>query len=56
MRSKQDLIQWLDDNQAPFVGMADAIWDKPEIGWKEFFASQLQADLLAHGENARQRT
>lgn len=47
MQTKQDLIQWLDDNQAPFIDMSDKIWEKPELGWQEFYASQLQADYLA---------
>jgi aminobenzoyl-glutamate utilization protein B len=46
MQSKQDLIQWLEDNQARFNKMADDIWANPEIAWEEFFAAELQAESL----------
>jgi aminobenzoyl-glutamate utilization protein B len=46
MQTRQDLFEWLDENQQRFTNMADAIWEKPEVAWEEFFASQLQADFL----------
>ena len=46
MKTKQDVINWLEDNRQPFIEMADAIWDKTEIAWHEFFASKLRADFL----------
>lgn len=46
MKTKQDVIQWLEDNREDFVAMADAIWARPEVAWQEFYASKLQADYL----------
>ena len=46
MKTKQDVIQWLEDNRQPFIEMADAIWQRPEIAFNEFYAAQLQADFL----------
>jgi aminobenzoyl-glutamate utilization protein B len=42
----QNMIAWLDQNQAQFIAMAEKIWHSPELAWKEFKASRLQADLL----------
>jgi aminobenzoyl-glutamate utilization protein B len=42
----QEMITWLDQNQAQFIAIADEIWRNPELAWKEFTASRLQADLL----------
>ncbi len=47
MQTRQDLIQWLDDNQTPFIDMADALWAEPEVAWQEFKSSKRQADFLA---------
>jgi aminobenzoyl-glutamate utilization protein B len=44
--SAQVVIDWLDQNQSPFVEMANQIWDSPELAWQEFKSSRLQADLL----------
>ena len=41
------VIAWLDANQSLFTEMADQIWRDPELPWKEFNASRLQADYLA---------
>jgi aminobenzoyl-glutamate utilization protein B len=46
MKTKQDVIQWLEENRRQFVDMADAIWERPELAFHEFFASKLQADFL----------
>ena len=45
--NKRAVIHWLEENQKPFTDLSDAIWDKPELGYKEFFASKAQADFLA---------
>ena len=42
----QVVIDWLDHNQSPFIEMADHIWENPELAWKEFEASRLQAGYL----------
>jgi aminobenzoyl-glutamate utilization protein B len=42
----QKMIEWLNQNQSQFIVMADKIWHSPELAWKEFKASRLQADLL----------
>ncbi len=44
--SAQVVTDWLDQNQAQFIEMADQIWRKPELAWREFEASRLQADYL----------
>lgn len=46
MKTKQDVIQWLEENSQPFIDMANAIWERPELAFQEFFASKLQADYL----------
>jgi aminobenzoyl-glutamate utilization protein B len=46
MQTKHDIIQWLEDNRQPFIDMANAIWERPEVAFHEFFASALQADFL----------
>jgi aminobenzoyl-glutamate utilization protein B len=45
-KSTQAVINWLDQNQAQFAAMADQIWRAPELAWREFKASRLQADYL----------
>jgi aminobenzoyl-glutamate utilization protein B len=45
-KSTQEVIQWLDQNQSQFIKIADQIWQYPELAWKEFRSSRLQADLL----------
>ena len=44
--SAQVVIDWLDQNQSPFVEMANQIWESPELAWEEFKSSRLQAELL----------
>ena len=40
------ILNWLDSNQLRFIELADQIWHSPEIAWREFKSSQLQADFL----------
>jgi aminobenzoyl-glutamate utilization protein B len=44
--SAREVINWLDQNQSPFIEIADQIWRNPELAWREFKASRLQADYL----------
>jgi aminobenzoyl-glutamate utilization protein B len=44
--SAQEVIRWLDQNQMQFTEMADQIWQFPELAWREFKSSRLQADFL----------
>jgi aminobenzoyl-glutamate utilization protein B len=46
MNQKQDVIEWLEDNQQTFIDMADKIWDYAEISHREFKSSRLQASYL----------
>lgn len=46
MTNKQDIIQWLQENEHRFTEIADEIWLNPEVAWKEFKASALQARFL----------
>jgi aminobenzoyl-glutamate utilization protein B len=44
------VIQWLDDHSGDFTKMADQIWAHPELAFKEFKSSKLQANYLkGHG-------
>ena len=43
---KHDIIRDLEENASRFTAMSDEIWAKPELAWKEFTASRLQADFL----------
>ena len=46
MKSKKEIIQWLEDHGPTFVGLADEIWEHPEVALKEFRASKLLMDFL----------
>ena len=46
MKTKQDVIQWLEENQNAFIEMADFIWECAEPAYKEFKSSKYQADYL----------
>jgi aminobenzoyl-glutamate utilization protein B len=46
IQSAQIVIKWLVDNQSEFIIMADQIWATPELSFKEFKSSQLQADYF----------
>ena len=43
---KQSVIDWLNENAPRFTAMSDAIWDTPELAFKEFKSSRVQADFL----------
>jgi aminobenzoyl-glutamate utilization protein B len=43
---KQAMIKWLDENASRFTKISDDIWETPELAYKEFVASKLQADFL----------
>ena len=44
--SSLSVIDWLNEHRSEFTDMADQIWRTPELSWKEFQASRLQADYL----------
>ncbi|GLX69703.1 amidohydrolase [Paenibacillus glycanilyticus] len=44
--SKQNILAWIDSNAAVFTKMAKQIWENPEVGYTESFASALQAEAL----------
>lgn len=46
MKTKADLIQYINENGPRFTAISDAIWERPEPQHREFFASRLQADFL----------
>ena len=46
MKTKSDVLKWLDGHTNDFTRISDAIWARPEAGHREFFASKLQADYL----------
>ena len=47
MKTKQDVLEWIDENSSLFTRISDEIWAHPEIAFQEFRASDLQADFLA---------
>lgn len=46
MKTKQDVVDWLEENQALFTNLSDEIWANPELAFQEFKASKLQAVFL----------
>ena len=46
MKSKQEILDWLEENRKIFTDISDSIWDYAELPWKEFKSSKLQADYL----------
>ncbi len=44
--AKQQVLDWLADNTAPFTEMSETLWATPEIAWYEFKSSKVQADFL----------
>jgi aminobenzoyl-glutamate utilization protein B len=46
MNTKQDLIDWIENNRSEFTSISDEIWANPEIAFHEFKASKIQADYL----------
>ena len=46
MQTKQDIADWLDEHQIRFIQMSDEIWANPEVKFKEFKSSKVQADFL----------
>ncbi len=45
-KSKDQIIKYLEKNSSHFIKMSDDIWENPELAWKEYKASKLQADYL----------
>ena len=43
---KQQLFTWLKENELVFNNMAKQIWDHPQLGYEETFASALQKEFL----------
>ena len=46
MRTKQDVIQWIEEHRDRFIQIADDLWAHPEVAWQEFRSSKVQADYL----------
>jgi aminobenzoyl-glutamate utilization protein B len=46
----QEVVEWLEERQSRFIGIADQIWQNPELALAEYKACKLQAeDLAAEG-------
>jgi len=45
--SHEQIADWLDERQGRFIGIANEIWEHPEIGMAEYTACRIQADDLA---------
>ena len=46
MKTRKEIIEWLEDNKDQFINMANNIWNYAEISHREFKSSKLQADFL----------
>ena len=46
MNIKESILYYLDKRQKLFADLAKDIWDHPQIGLQETYASKLIADLL----------
>lgn len=46
MKTKQDLIEWIEAHRQDFIDMADRIWEFAEISHREFKSARLQAEYL----------
>ncbi|MBI9043193.1 MAG: amidohydrolase [Anaerolineaceae bacterium] len=46
MKTKQDIVLWLEDNQQDFISQSEQIWQFAEIAHKEFKSARLQASYL----------
>ena len=44
--SKSNMTKWMDENKAKFSDLAKQIWEHPELGYNESFASSLQIKTL----------
>ncbi|WP_423798140.1 amidohydrolase [Neobacillus sp. SAB-20_R2A] len=44
--AKADIINWLNKNEANYTEISKQIWDHPEVGYTESFASSLQMKAL----------
>jgi len=47
MTIQEEIVDWLDERESRFVGIANQIWEHPEVALKESYAAKLQADDLA---------
>jgi len=45
--TQAEITEWLEERQGRFIGMADQIWDHPELALAEYKACKLQSDDLA---------
>lgn len=43
---KEILKEVIEESAQELKGMAKKIWDNPELGYEEFFASKLQSDYM----------
>ncbi|MCM3653906.1 amidohydrolase [Metabacillus litoralis] len=43
---KSNITKWMDENEAKFTDLAKQIWENPELGYNETFASTLQIKTL----------
>jgi aminobenzoyl-glutamate utilization protein B len=46
MKTREDVVDWLEENKHRFTAISDEIWANPEVAWHEFRSSKLQADFL----------
>lgn len=46
MKTKQDVLKWIEENQQAYIDLSDSIWENPELANREFISSKLQADFL----------
>ena len=47
MAIHEEITDWLDERESRFVGIANQIWEHPEVALRESYAARVQADDLA---------
>ena len=47
MSTHEEVVEWLEERQGRFIGIADQIWEHPELALAEHKACKLQSDDLA---------
>jgi len=46
-KTRENVVEWLEERQGRFIAMADEIWNNPELALAEYKACKLQSDDLA---------
>lgn len=47
MKTKKDVLKWIEANRQDFIHLSDQVWEAAEVANQEFISSNLQAEYLA---------